>query len=207
LALAISSSELWAQGPPVIELGDGPMLHDVSLVFMDVPPLPSEIKVHDIITIEVDEKAEAILNSRFNRQRNGQFTAQLKQFLRIVEGPDLDPTSTNSPQISGTLQNRLQALGTETDQDGITFKIAATVVDVLPNGTLIVEARKTIHTGQDFIAYRLTGKVDKLALKPNRTVRTESIADLSIERLPKGKIFNSTKVNWGTRILDIIFPF
>lgn len=182
-------------------------VRDMSWVYVDAPPLPPEIKVHDIITIEVDEKAEVIINSRFNRQRNGSFTAQLKSFVRLDQDGNLEPAATNSPAISGTLQNRLQTIGTGTDTEGITYKIGATIVDVRPNGTLVVEARKTLHSNQDFFEYRLTGVVDRGSIKANKTVRTESFADLDIVRMQRGKIFDSTKVNWGTRILDIIWPF
>lgn len=206
-AHGMGAVELWAQGPPVIEQNDGPAMQNVSLIYIDVPPPPPEIKVHDIIYIEVDEKAEAIVNSRFNRQRNGSYSAALKQFIKFGPTNNLENAAENTPTIEGTLQNRLQALGTLTDSEGITFKIGATVVEVLPNGTLILEARKTIQANQDLFEYRLTGRVDKSALTPQRTVRTEKIAELEIHRKQKGKIFDSTKTNWGTRILDIITPF
>ncbi len=185
-----------------------PTIRDYSFIYIDAPPPPELIKVHDIITIEVDEKAEVIVNSRFNRQRNGSFTAQLKEFVRIrSDGPTLEPTAATQPGIEGNLQNRLQTIGQLTDLEGITYKIAATVVDVLPNGTIVLEARKSIRTNQDFFEYRLTGRVDKGKIRPDRTARTEDIAELKIDRIQKGKVFDSTKVNWGTRILDIIFPF
>lgn len=206
VVLLAAASALPAQGPPVIDYDDGPLMRDVSLVFVDVAPPPSEIKVHDIIMIEVDEKAEVIVNSRFNRQRNGAYTAALSQFIRFKNG-NLENAAENSPTIQGTLQNRLQALGTGTDSEGITYKIGATVVDVMPNGNLVLEARKSIQTNQDFFEYRLTGMVPSSAVKPDRSVRTEKFADLNIVRRQKGKIFDSTKVNWGTRILDIVTPF
>jgi flagellar L-ring protein precursor FlgH len=183
-------------------------LPDYSWIAIEAPPLPSLIKVHDILTIEVDEKAEVIVNSRFNRQRNGAYKLELKDFIRVVTGPpQLLNASDNQPKIEGTLQNRLQTIGQATDQEGITYKIAATVVDVLPNGTIVLEARKSIRTNQDLFEYRLTGRVDKGKIRPDRTARTEDIAELQIERLQRGKIFDSTKTNWGTRLLDTLMPF
>lgn len=184
-----------------------PRVRDYSWIFIDPPPPPEQIKVHDIITIEVDEKAEVIVNSRFNRQRNGSYQAQLKEFVKIISGPQLITAAENQPTIEGSLQNRLQTMGQSTDAEGITYRIAATVVDVLPNGTIVLEARKSIRTNQDFFEYRLTGRIDKGKIKPNRTARTEDIAELKIERVQRGKVFDSTKVNWGTRILDVIVPF
>lgn len=183
------------------------MVRDHSFIFIEPPPAPSLIKVHDILTIEVDEKAEVIVNSRFNRQRNGAYKLELKDFVRVIGGPKLVPAGTDTPTIEGTLSNRLQTIGQATDSEGITYKIAATVVDVLPNGTIVLEARKSIRTNQDVFEYRLTGRVDKGKIKPDRTARTEDLAELQIERIQRGKIFDSTKVNWGTRLLDTLTPF
>ncbi|MDP1795939.1 MAG: flagellar basal body L-ring protein FlgH [Planctomycetaceae bacterium] len=182
-------------------------VRDHSFIFIEPPPAPSLIKVHDILTIEVDEKAEVIINSRFNRQRNGSYKLELKDFVRVIPGPKLVSSESDTPTIEGTLSNRLQTIGQGSDSEGITYKIAATVVDVLPNGTIVLEARKSIRTNQDVFEYRLTGRVDKGKIKPDRTARTEDIAELQIERIQRGKIFDSTKVNWGTRILDTLMPF
>ncbi|ODA28292.1 MULTISPECIES: flagellar basal body L-ring protein FlgH [Planctopirus] len=195
------------QGPPIITPLSDTRIEDYSLIYVEPPPLPPEIKVHDIITIQVDEKAEVIVNSRFNRQRNGAYAAELSDFVRFGDNFNLLPAAQNSPAIEGTLNNRLQTIGQLTDQEGISYNIAATVVDVLPNGTVVLEARKSIRTNQDFFEYRLAGRIDRLAILPNRTARSEDIAELKIERTQKGKVYNSTKTNWGTNILDIISPF
>lgn len=193
--------------PPAPQPLPSPTVRDYSFIYIDAPPPPSQIKVHDILTIEVDEKAEVIVNSRFNRQRNGTFKAQLKDWVRLGENGELLNAAQNTPGIEGALQNRLQTIGQSTDTEGITYKIAATVVDVRPNGTIVLEARKSIRTNQDFFEYRLTGRVDKSRIKPDRTARSEDIAELKIERSQRGKVFDSTKVNWGTRWLDLLFPF
>jgi len=169
---------------------------------------PSLIKVHDIITIEVDEKAEVTVNSRFNRQRNGSYQLALKEFIRLrSDGPTMENSASTEPTIEGNLQNRLQTIGQLTDLEGITYKIAATVVDVLPNGTIVLEARKSIRTNQDVFEYRMTGRIDKGKVKPDRSARTEDIAELKIERVQKGKVFDSTKTAWGTRLMDLLMPF
>jgi flagellar L-ring protein precursor FlgH len=209
---AAQDTPRWTSPPPARTQGPLieetlPRVRDYSWIYVEPPPPPAQIKVHDIITIEVDEKAEVIVNSRFNRQRNGSYKAQLKEFVKIVGGPKLITAADNQPTVEGNLQNRLQTIGQLTDSEGITYRIAATVVDVLPNGTIVLEARKSIRTNQDFFEYRLTGRVDKGKIKPDRTARTEDIAELKIERVQRGKVFDSTKVNWGTRILDVIVPF
>jgi flagellar L-ring protein precursor FlgH len=211
LLVVVGTGRGWAQEPVLIAppspLGPPLTVRDYSWIYIEPPPPPPQIKVHDILTIEVDEKAEVIVNSRFNRQRNGTYKVQLKDFIAFGDNGKLLNSASTTPGIEGLMQNRLQTIGQNTDSEGITYKIAATVVDVLPNGTILLEARKSIRTNQDYFEYRLTGKVDKGKIKPDRTARTEDIADLQIQRMQRGKIFDSTKVNWGTRILDLITPF
>ena len=199
-----------AQPGPYINPTGAPMMQDYSWIYLEPAPPPPQIKVHDIVTIEVDEKAEVIVNSRFNRQRNGSYTAELKEFIRLVNNDGYQkvvPAAASQPTVDATLTNRLQTIGQSTDLEGITYKIGATVVDILPNGTLVLEARKSIRTNQDFFEYRLTGRVDKAKISPTRSARTEDIAELRIERKQRGKVFDSTKVNWGGRILDTLLPF
>ncbi|NOX55279.1 MAG: hypothetical protein GXP27_12745, partial [Planctomycetes bacterium] len=59
-------------------------IRDYSWIYIDAPE-PREIKVHDIITIIVDEKAEVTVNSRFDRQRNSNLNAELNEFIRLGE--------------------------------------------------------------------------------------------------------------------------
>ena len=93
--------------------------------------------------------------------------------MRLVNdgGLKVVPAAASQPTIDASLTNRLQTIGQSTDLEGITYKIAATVVDVLPNGTLVLEARKSIRTNQDFFEYRLTGRVDKGKITPTRSAR------------------------------------
>ncbi|HUQ71382.1 MAG TPA: hypothetical protein VM165_17775, partial [Planctomycetaceae bacterium] len=85
-----------------------PSVRDYSWIYIDAPPPPALIKVHDIVTIEVDEKAEVTVNSRFNRQRNGSYQLALKEFIRLrSDGPTMENSASTEPTIQGNLQNRL----------------------------------------------------------------------------------------------------
>ncbi len=119
-----------------------PLLKEYSLIYVPAPE-PIVVKVHDIITILVDEKSSVTVDSRFNRNRMATLKAELKEFLRIDEKGNLAPAALNSPKIDAQLQGRLQSTGQLADREGITYRIAAIVVDIRPNGNLILEARKS----------------------------------------------------------------
>ncbi|MBI3864988.1 MAG: flagellar basal body L-ring protein FlgH [Planctomycetia bacterium] len=179
---------------------------DVSWIYID-RPRPRKVGVHDIITVTVDEKSEVTQASRFNRQRNSVYTAQLKEWLRINEEGNLDIAASKSPGINGQLRSQLQSFGQGLSQEGMKYKIAATVVDILPNGTLILEAHKTIRTNNEVWEYSLTGRIRSQDVAGNNEVRSENVADLNITKRESGQVKDSTKQGWLQALYDFFLPF
>lgn len=197
-------------GPPVGMVGpQAPpdlRVRDMSWIFIDSPK-PRKILVHDIITVIVSENSESTQNSRFNRQRNAQLQAQLRQWIRIDDNGNLNTAANESPQINGQLRSQLQSFGTAIDQEGLKYRIAATVVDVLPNGTLILEARKSITNNRDLWEYSLTGRIRSEDVLSNNTVLSENVADMVIAKRDYGKVRDSTKRGIIMTLYDWFLPF
>lgn len=183
-----------------------PLLRDYSLIYVPAPE-PIVVKVHDIITIMVDEKSSVTIDSRFNRNRTETLKAELKEFMRIDNAGNLAPAALNSPKIDTQLQGRLQSTGQVADREGIQYRIAATVVDIRPNGNLILEARKSIRSNRDVWEYRLTGEIRSKDVNRDNTALSENIANLDIVKHQRGKVYQSTKRPWGVVLYDWFFPF
>jgi flagellar L-ring protein FlgH len=202
-----------APPPPMTNPGDffepqPPMLiKDFAWSYIDTPKA-HEVKLHDIVTVIVKEVSEINATSRYNRQRQGTFTAELKEFIRINSQGNLDNAAVNAdPKIDSNLQSRLQSTGQVAEQEGIKYRIAATVVDVLPNGLLVLEARKTIVNNSDLSEYTLTGRIRPQDIAPDNTALSEHIADLNISKKQHGKLHDSTQRAWGVRLYDLLAPF
>jgi flagellar L-ring protein precursor FlgH len=194
-------------GDPDFFLPRPPLLvRDFAWAYIDVPK-PREIKLHDIVTVIVKEASESNATSRYNRQRNGNLTAQMREFIRIGQGGRLLTAASNQPSIDTNLQGRLQSTGQVSEQEGIKYRIASTVVDVLPNGILVLEARKTIHNNLDLWEYTLTGRLRPQDIAPDNTALSEHIADLQISKKQKGKLTDSTQRPWGLFLYDKLAPF
>ncbi len=183
-----------------------PSLRDYSLIYID-EPLPKEYMVNDIVTVIVSERSEVTLNSRFNRQRTSSLKSELKDFIRLGEGLRLENTATTGPSIDANQQERLQTSGQVTDAEGITYRIAATIVDIRPNGNIVLEARKSIDANDDLWEYTLHGEIRYEDIARNNTVLSENIANLNIEKRQKGRTFSSTNRRWGTKLFDALWPF
>lgn len=200
LANTFGQGDLYSNSPKP------PLIRDYSLIYVPAPE-PIVVKVHDIISILVDEKSSVTVDSRFNRNRTETLKAELKEFMRINEMGNLAPAALNSPKIDTQLQGRLQSTGQLADREGIQYRIAAIVVDIRPNGNLILEARKSIRTNRDVWEYRLTGEIRSKDVNRDNTALSENIANLNIVKHQRGKVYQSTKRPWGVVLYDWFFPF
>ncbi len=206
LQLTSSLANTFGQGDLYSNSPKPPLIRDYSLIYVPAPE-PIVVKVHDIITIMVDEKSSVTVDSRFNRNRTETLKAELKEFMRIDAAGNLAPAALNSPKIDTQLQGRLQSTGQLADREGIQYRIAAIVVDIRPNGNLILEARKSIRTNHDVWEYRLTGEIRSKDVNRDNTALSENIANLDIVKHQRGKVYQSTKRPWGVVLYDWFFPF
>lgn len=199
-------------GPQRLPVPPGPIppralrRRDFSWIYID-RPRPRKVGVHDIITVIVDEKSEVTQNSRFNRQRNIIFNAILREFIRLNSKGNLDTAAAEAPGIQSQMQSQMQSYGQGISNEGMKYRIAATVVDILPNGTLILEAHKSIRTNTEVWEYTLTGRIRTQDVAGNNTVLSENVADLTITKMETGKIKDSAKRGWITRFYDFFLPF
>lgn len=180
-----------------------------NLIFV-APPATKELKLHDLITVVVNEKSQVTVNSKYNRQRNATFKSEIKEFVKLGQGsgfPNLLNAAENSPTIDTAQQQRLNNTGQVIDAEGVNYRITAEIVDIMPNGNLVLEARKEIKTNDDKWQYTLTGICRFADVGSNNTVQSENIADLTITKQQNGKVFDSTKRSWGMKIFDFAWPF
>ncbi|MEZ6046899.1 MAG: flagellar basal body L-ring protein FlgH [Planctomycetaceae bacterium] len=181
-------------------------IRDYSWIYIEQPEL-EEIRQHDIITIMIDKKYQDRVNSNFNRTRNASLKAELKEFLRINEDGNLTNAADNEPSIDAALQGNLTSSGQVTNQEGIQYRIAAIVVEVLPNGNLVLEARDRIEINGDVYVYTLTGILPSDKVGVNMSALSENIYNLDVTKEMKGKVGDSVKRPWGIWLYDKLSPF
>jgi flagellar basal body L-ring protein FlgH len=71
---------------------------------------------------------------------------------------------------------------TVTESRPINYRVTATVVDILPNGVLVIGMRKWDVVNNYLSVYTLSGKVDPRNVSADGAVLSEYIADLMIAK-------------------------
>ena len=89
----------------------------------------------------------------------------------------------------------------------LTTTVAARVVDVMPNGNLVVEAVKEIRVDHENQVLTIRGVVRPRDITPQNVVSSNAVADMQIRLNGKGLVSDQLKPGFLHRILMKFFPF
>jgi flagellar L-ring protein precursor FlgH len=88
-----------------------------------------------------------------------------------------------------------------------TDRIAVTVVDVMPNGNLVIEGYRTRVVAGEERVLRLTGVVRQQDVGLGNAVASAAIANLRISYLGRGPASRSVNQNYFGRVMNLLWPF
>jgi flagellar L-ring protein precursor FlgH len=172
---------------------------------------PAEVPVirpNDLITIVVDEKSVVVSEGEMDRKKKARGDLTLKDWI-LMKGLAFvpDPQSAGDPKISGELDNKMRSEAGFESRDSMKFRIACRVIDIRPNGNLIIEGRRHIQNNNDTWEYSLTGEIRPEAVQPNNTVLSENVADMRIYKREAGHVRDGYRRGWLLQWLDRYQPF
>src|SRR5262249_16286611 len=111
------------------------------------------------------------------------------------------------PALKYNAANDFTGGGKINNSETITARIAVRVVDVLPNGNMVIEGtRKTAFAGemQDAVLHGVVRSEDVTA---GNTVFSYNIADATVKYVSKGSVSSTQKKGWFTRAWEAVSPF
>jgi flagellar L-ring protein FlgH len=104
-------------------------------------------------------------------------------------------------------KNDFDGGGSINNSEVITARIAVRVVDVLPNGQMIVEGRReTSFSGEKQEAI-LRGAIRSEDVTANNVVFSYNVADASIRYISRGALSDVQRKGWLNKVWDKVTPF
>ena len=106
-------------------------------------PAPRELQMNDLITVLVTESSQVLSEGNINRRTQSNINMVLTNWLKLNHfGIQDDKLTAGDPGVAGTLNSQLRTTSQLETQDSVKFKITARIVDIRPNGTLVIEAQQ-----------------------------------------------------------------
>ena len=161
-----------------------------------------------MVTIRVDEITRVLAEGSAESRKRTLFEAILSDWIRITDfrlRPD--PQANGDPAVSGESNQQYRAESTVESRESMAFNIAATVVDIRPNGSLVLEARKAIRVNDNLWETSLSGLCRAADIAPDNVVLSKDLIDLEIRKMDRGHLRDGYKRGWFSRWLDRVQPF
>jgi flagellar L-ring protein FlgH len=171
--------------------------------FSDIAADVRARRVDDVVTIVVNEQANAVSTGTTKTQRQSSATSAITSAAGQLNAAG---ALANLLNTSGNQQ--LDGEGTTSRQTTLTTTLTARVTDVLPNGYLVVEGSKTVLVNSENQVVTLRGVVRPADLSTGNLVLSNNVAQMEIKINGKGVVNDAIRrPNLLYRILLGLLPF
>ena len=156
--------------------------------------------VGDVVTIQIAEKVSASQRSTSQVDRSGAVSGS------VTAVPLLKNSALTRATATGNGSNTFEGKGSTENSNDFSGTLTATVVQVLPNGHLVVSGEKQIGVNANVDVLRFSGQVDPRAISPGNTVQSTQVANVRIEQRGRGQQADAQAMGWLSRIFLNVLP-
>lgn len=184
-------------------------LYNVSMTAV-VPPPARSFKVHDLVTIIVEETSRQQANQTAKSDKTYSISGEVNSVLDPMELIELRLRSSSISDLEllkAAYRQKFDGKGAYTRNDSFSMKIQAEIIDVKPNGTVTVEARKHVDKNGETMSTVLSGVARISDITQNNSILSTQIADLTLITKSTGDVNKSAKKGLIPRIFETIFAF
>ncbi|MEZ6038060.1 MAG: flagellar basal body L-ring protein FlgH [Planctomycetota bacterium] len=147
--------------------------------------------VGDILTVLVQEQTSVVNQEKVQRTNDTTLAARLEAFTLS------DKTFANSvlPRLDVRKEQAFNGEAKQNSDSTVRASIAVVVIDVQPNGNLVVAGVRSVTVNDETRTLRVSGLVRQLDVTPNNTVGSAQVADARISITGEGS--NTQQVTRG----------
>ena len=174
-------------------------------------------RLNDLVTINIIESLSGSGTADTSTSRNSSGDYQLTNLFGMETDFGIQnlaflnkafgDSSEFDPSVQGSAKSDFKGKGDTNREGELIATITAKVVEVMPNGNLVLEARKelTINEERQILVLRGMVRPDDIAM--NNMVMSNKIADAEVFYVGDGVIQDKQKPGWLVRGLDKVWPF
>lgn len=159
--------------------------------------------VGDILTININENLSASQEKKSSTSKTGTVAMDAPS-VKLPIGGSL---GANAFSANGSSSNTFDGKGSTNSTNAFTGTITVTVIDVLPNGNLMVSGEKQIGNNRQVETVRFSGVVNPINIVNGNTVSSTQVADARIEMRGQGQVDEAQVMGWLARFFLTFLPF
>lgn len=169
---------------------------------------PKTFKVGDLITIIVRETRRFQVKGDLKTKKEFDILSEIDAMFKLVRGGvGAADFQRGSPNVEWSLESELKGKADTKRDDRMTLRLTGKIIDVKPNGLLVLEARAKVQHDDEISVITLTGTCRKEDVTADNTVLSTQIADKNIAIDNQGAVRGATSRGWIPKLLDVLKPF
>jgi flagellar L-ring protein FlgH len=170
---------------------------------------PRANAINDIVTIRVSETSTASNKAGLTTSKKASISMGIDNFLGLEKdvSSKVSPNFDNSAMVGTTTNNSNEGEGESTRETTLSAYISARVIDVMPNGNLVIEAKKEVMVNKEKQVAVLTGIIRSRDISYDNVIESNKIADMQIKFTGKGPVSSQTRRGWLSWLINTIWPF
>lgn len=164
---------------------------------------PRARMVGDSLTIVIEERVTATQKSTSNVSKTGSVESGITSLPLVGTNASLLGKLGAGADSTNTFKGTGDTANDQTFQGAI----SATVMDVLPNGHLVVVGEKQVGINQHVDVLQFSGTVDPRHVKPGNVVNSTQVANARILSRGRGQQAEAQQIGWLSRFFLSVLPF
>lgn len=209
------SSSLMVTQPPVGDhdnMREAPHTLRDSSMFAIAPPRPRTFLPHDLVQIIIRESSKASSSHELETTKEYNLDGKISAFPRFSLSDLFDlqvdaGRTTGLPRVGVDFTSEFSGEGDYDRSDELTARLTAEILEILPNGNLILEARTFIKNDEEEMTIKVTGICRPEDITAANTILSNQIHDLKVKKTHEGELKKANEKGFVARILDVIFAF
>lgn len=174
-------------------------------------PAPPQYQLHDLVHIEVNETIINRIQAQLNKRRNNSYTFGLDDWVLILDGLRLRADQTIRSETPSIV---IRELMNEQKQyqfnrnDILRYDMEAEIVEIRPNGTLVLEAFSETSVNNEVYQIRFSGIVSPADIDPSdRSIDSTYVTSKQLDLRVVGPARDTLKRGFITAFIEWFNPF
>ncbi|MHA6327046.1 flagellar basal body L-ring protein FlgH [Roseivivax sp. CAU 1753] len=170
-------------------------------------------RVGDLLTIVIEIDDNARLKNETTRSREGKTNLgnpSLFGLGSVIGGLLPEEAGAGLDGVDLVAVSGGQAVSGEGEIDRterINLRVAALVVQQLPNGNLVVAGRQEVKVNQELRDLRVSGIIRPADIQRDNAISYDKIAEARISYGGEGQLSRQQRIGYGEGLMDVILPY
>jgi flagellar L-ring protein precursor FlgH len=175
-------------------------------------PEPRRYSVQDLVTVIIRESTEAQSDSSLETKKDSKLNGEVSAFpdmalINAFAKLSLGSKLSDDPRVGINFKKDFKGDGSYSRTDKYTTRLQARIIDIKPNGTLVLEARKFVRNDGESLNVVLTGTCRKEDVTADNTILSTQLYDLNVNKQATGELRKAAKKGWLSKAFETIFAF